>query len=244
MNKLIEIGINRFNDMKNTTMRHKFTGDEAVDEYFNRLDEYPHLYVLSCLMDRGIKAERAWSIPYYLCKHFNCFEMSELAKLTKEDIIGYFLEKKPHRFNEDMAEIFYDGVQRINNIYGGDASLVWKNKPSSAHVVYEFLQFNGCGIKIATMMTNILVREYGVELSDYYSIDISPDVHIKRIFYRFGLTDKQDDIDSVIYKARELYPEFPGILDFSCWEIGREYCHPKKPDCVNCPLNETCVKKV
>jgi len=32
------------------------------------------------------------------------------------------------------------------------------------------------------------------------------------------------DLDSVIYKARELYPIlFPGINDFSCWVIGRTW---------------------
>ncbi len=244
MHKLVEIGKQRFVELKNTMMRHQFTRDDAVDGYFNRLEEYPHLYVLSCLMDRGIKAEKAWSIPYYLCKYFNAFEMSELIKLEKDEIRKYFLERKPHRFNEEMAEIFYNGVQRIQKVYGGDASRIWKNRPSSAHVVYEFLQFDGCGIKIATMMTNILVRHYGIELSDYYSIDVSPDVHIKRIFYRVGLTANRDDVDSVIYKARELYPEFPGIVDLSCWEIGRNYCHPKDPECERCSLNKDCQKRI
>ena len=98
---------------------------------------------------------------------------------------------------------------------------IWSNNPSSAKVVYEFLQFKGSGKKIATMAANILARQFKIPFSDYYSIDISPDVHILRVMRRTGLVDNNADLDSIIYKARELNPEFPGIIDFSCWEIGR-----------------------
>ena len=110
---------------------------------------------------------------------------------------------KPHRYNEEMAEVFYQGVQKIHEIYDDDASLIWDNNPSSATVVFKFLQFKGVGIKIATMATNILVRELGVELSDYYSIDISPDSHVLKIFNRLGLVESKDNKEMVIYKARE-----------------------------------------
>ena len=244
MHDLVRIGKERFFDLKNTIKRHQFTGNDDIDEYFNDLDKYAHLYVLSCLMDRGIKAEKAWKIPYLISKYFNAFDMESLSKLSYEEILDFFLTNKPHRYNEDMAKVFYQGVQKIHSEYNNDIAQIWKNKPSSASVIYKFLQFNGCGIKIATMATNILVREYGVELSDYYSIDISPDVHIKRIMYRLGLISNQEDINLVIYKARELNPEFPGIIDVSCWEIGRNYCHPTNPDCKNCPLKNSCKYKI
>ena len=240
MHKLVEIGRERFYDLKNTIKRHQFTGDDEVDFYFNNLEEYAHLYVLSCLMDRGIKAEKAWKIPYQVCKHFNSFDIVSLSKISQEDIIDYFMSKKPHRYNSDMAKVFYNAVQKICNEYCGDVSKIWKDKPSSASVIFQFLQFDGCGIKIATMATNILVREYGVELSDYFSIDISPDIHIRRIMHRLGLVNSENDINSVIFKARELNPDFPGIIDVACWEIGRKYCHPSNPDCLNCLLKQCC----
>ena len=86
----------------------------------------------------------------------------------------------------------------------------------------------------------VLVRDFLVELSDYYSIDVSPDVHIKRVMKRTGLVPAYAETDSIVYKARELYPEFPGIIDNSCWEIGREYCKANNPDCEKCPINDVC----
>lgn len=241
MHELVKIGIERFKDLKNTIKRHQFTNDSEVDKYFDDLENYAHIYFLSCLMDRGITAEKAWKIPYMVCKHFNAFTMEELVKVSYEDILDYFVTFKPHRYNEDMAKVFYKGIQKIHNDYDDDIAQIWRDKPSSASVIYKFLQFYGCGVKIATMATNILVREYHQELSDYYSIDISPDVHIKKILYRLGLISDKEDINLVIYKARELYPEFPGIIDAACWEIGRTYCHEKKPQCLVCPLKNCCT---
>lgn len=139
-----------------------------------------------------------------------------------------------------MAIVFYEGIQKIHNDYNDDAARIWKGKQSSSTVVYRFLEFKGAGIKIATMAANILSREYHIEMRDYYSIDISPDVHVRRIFYRLGLISDQTNQDMVIYKARELNPDFPGVIDFACWKIGRSYCHPKHPDCKECPLKNCC----
>ena len=90
------------------------------------------------------------------------------------------------------------------------------------------------------MATNILARQFKIPMSDYYSVDISPDVHIQRVIKRIGYLEESATIDQIIYKAREINPEFPGLIDFSCWKIGREYCHPTNPECNKCPLKKEC----
>jgi endonuclease III len=139
-----------------------------------------------------------------------------------------------------MAEIFYKAILKIKKDYEGNASKIWNNNPSSASVVYKFLDFEGSGIKISTMAANILARQFKIPFSDYYSIDISPDVHIKRVMKRIGYVPENAENDMIIYKARELNPVFPGIIDFSCWEIGRNWCKPNKPDCKNCIVKDDC----
>ena len=86
----------------------------------------------------------------------------------------------------------------------------------------------GVDIKIATMAANILVRQFQIKVVDKYSMDISPDIHIRKIFYRMGLIKSRGNTNKIIYKARELYPEFPEIIDFSTWEIDRNYRFEKK----------------
>jgi len=42
--------------------------DPVFDEKIKALHQtYPHLFVLCCLMDRQINAEKAWHIPYEIC---------------------------------------------------------------------------------------------------------------------------------------------------------------------------------
>jgi endonuclease III len=216
--------------------------EPEINAFLNDIEQYPHAYVLACLMDRQIKAEKAWSIPFYIKEAVGSFTINALASNSLEFYQNLFMEKGFHRFNRDMAEVFFSGVLRIKEEYCGDASKIWADNPSSAAVVYRFLQFKGCGIKIATMATNILARQFKIPLSDYYSIDISPDVHVDRVLKRIGLVNTGASREAIVYKARELNPEFPGIIDFSCWEIGRQFCKPQKPLCDQCPIYSQCKR--
>jgi len=238
--KIVRIAKARFND-KSSQIVH-FVDDQESNKFLNDLQRFPHAFVLACLMDRQIKAERAWIIPVEIKRILGTFEITKLFHTSLESYREIFNRNKLHRFNDTMAEVFYSGVQDIMSEYRGDASNIWKNNPSSSSVVYRFLQFRGSGVKISTMAANILARQFRIQFSDYYSIDISPDVHIKRVMERMGFIPKDASIDMVIYKARELNPEFPGIIDFSCWEIGRNWCKPRNPNCVNCIVSDECRK--
>lgn len=238
--KIVEIAKQRFNNIGSQIVH--FVEDKESNNFLNDLENYPHAYVLACLMDRQIKAERAWIIPVMIKNILKTFKINDLYQISINEYKEIFKKNKLHRFNDTMAEVFYSGVVDIKNKYSGNASNIWKNKPSSSHVVYKFLEFKGSGVKIATMAANILARQFRIPFSDYYSIDISPDVHIKRVMKRMGFIPSDANNDMIIYKARELNPEFPGIIDFSCWEIGRTWCKPKKPNCNECIVNNECKK--
>jgi len=239
---LVTIGKKRFENPEENSVH--LVEDQEANSFLNDLVNFPHAYVLSCCMDRQVKAEIAWMIPIRLRKIIGDFSIETLDNISLEEYLTIFNENTLHRFNDIMAKVFYSGVKRIVKDYDGDASKIWVGNPSSAAVVYRFLQFDGVGIKIATMATNILARQFKVPFSDYYSIDISPDVHILRVLRRSGLVDKEASIDSIIYKARELCPEFPGIIDFSCWEIGRKWCRPRNPNCEECIIEQECLKNI
>jgi len=239
---LIERGYSLFNAPRNTIT---FVSDREANELVNNIEDYPHAFVLACLMDRQLKAERAWGIPFRVKEIIGGFEFSTLQKVSLDNWRQIFNEYNLHRFNEEMAKVFYKGIQKIANDYGGNASNIWKGRPGSAAVVYRFLEFYGAGQKIATMAANILAREFKVKMSDYYSIDISIDVHVTRVFKRSGLVPQDASPELLIYKARELNPEYPGVFDLSCWEIGRNWCKEgKEPECNNCILYQFCPKKI
>ena len=235
---LVRIGRDRFKKTRDKNVH--LVDDPEANAFLNDLEHYPHAFVLACCMDRQTKAERAWMIPVKVKKAFGTFEMIDLASKSIEEYKAVFSENNLHRFNDTMAFVFFRAVQLIHGKYSDDASNIWKNCPSSASVVYRFLEFDGVGIKIATMATNILARQFRVPFSDYSSIDVSPDVHVKRVMSRIGLISSDADNDMIIYKARELCPEFPGIIDFSLWEIGRTWCRPENPGCDRCLVSNVC----
>lgn len=239
---LVRLGRERFNHPKSNLIH--LVDDPEANAFLSNLNEYPHAYVLACCMDRQTKAERAWMIPAKIMDLLGSFDMGTLASKSLEEYITLFVNNNLHRFNETMAEVFYNAVQRIHTEYHDNAAEIWSGCPSSATVVYRFLQFNGVGVKIATMAANILARQFRIPFSDFYSIDVSPDVHVKRVLYRMDLVENNADNDKIIYKARELCPEFPGIIDYSLWEIGRKWCRPTMPDCEHCIVKSECPKHI
>ncbi|BBO17235.1 iron-sulfur cluster loop [Candidatus Brocadia pituitae] len=239
-NLLVQIAKQRFENPSSQIVH--FVDNKEANSILNDLENYPHAYVLACLMDRQIKAEKAWNIPYEIFSEYGAFEIDRLACIELGDLKVFFNKKKLHRFNDTMAEVFFFGIKDIKNKYNGDASKIWSGNPSSSAVVYRFLEFKGSGIKISTMAANILARQFRIPFSDFYSIDISPDVHIIRVMKRMGYVPSGATNEMIIYKARELNPEFPGIIDFSCWEIGRIWCKPNKPLCKECIVGKDCKK--
>lgn len=219
----------------------EFTHDRGADELVNDLAEHPHAYLIACIMDRQIKAERAWRIPYELRQRLGTFEFADLHRLAEEDIATAMSHPAPlHRFNNDMAHYIRLALDRIDRDYGGNAGAIWADEPSSATVIYRFLEFEGVGQKIATMAANILARRFKVPMRDYYSIDVSVDVQVRRVMTRLGLTEAGASADKIVYRARSLSPEFPGIIDSSLWEIGRNWCRPKQPQCAKCFMRAVC----
>src|ERR1700722_301603 len=108
---------------------------------------------------------------------------------------------------EKMGTRFYEALKVIVSKYGGDASNIWRDRPSSAEAVLRFLEFPGAGPKIATMAANILAMNLKIPLSEHYSIDISLDTHVRRVMPRLGLVAPNSSDACLIYTARALNPK-------------------------------------
>jgi endonuclease III len=219
-----------------------FAGVPAADALISDLDHHPHAFVLACVMDRQVRAERAWLIPYRVSKTLGGFSFERLLTLSLDDIKILLTVPEPlHRFPAEMSRNFHEAIGTIQTAYGGNAARIWSDTPSSAEVVIRFLRFRGVGPKIATMAANILAREFKVLLADYYSIDVSADVHVRRVFWRLGLTTEKARPEEAIYTARALHPAFPGLMDLPAWEIGRSWCRPQEPRCSECYMRSVCA---
>lgn len=239
---LLEYAKEQFENRKQKV--HLVKDDDDTNELLNPRGEYPHAFVLACIMDRQISAGNAWKIPKWVKEAIHRFDMKGLLAISEEEfkIIFKNLPKK-HRYPDTMATCFYKAVKKIHEDYDDDASNIWKGIPPSGVIVSRFLQFEGVGVKIASMATNILVRQFGIKVKDNHCIDISPDTHAVRVFQRLHLV-QGNSREETIYMAREINPEYPGILDYPCWDVGKKHCHARNPDCKTCPFFNSCPSNI
>jgi endonuclease III len=213
-----------------------------ADQLVKDITGHPHAFVIACLMDRVGKAERAWSIPYELQQRLGSFEFPFLLQLSLQELENAM--KQPtslHWLNNVMPKNMYKAIHRISDVYNGNAGAIWAGRPSSATIVRRFLEFDGAGPKVATMAANILVRDLRIEVSDRYSIDVSVDVHVRRVLSRMGFVPKGESDEYIIYRAREMHPEYPGVFDLVLWDLGRTLCRPQNPACTSCEWAAQCA---
>jgi len=220
----------------------EFTRIPEANNLLNDLKKHPHFFVLGCIMDRQVKAERAWVIPYRISQIVKSPSFESFLTLRRKQILYVFEKEGLHRFNSTMASLFYRAIETIHTTYHDDASRIWIGAPASAAIVRRFLEFDGVKIKIASMAANILARQFKVPMRDLLCIDVSPDRHVRRVFRRTGLVPEKATNEYLVYRARELYPKYPGVFDMSCFTLGRDVCHVHSPDCRMCYLSPCCPR--
>lgn len=238
---MIEIGYQQLNGVK---VEIPFTKNQEWDKLLNDIENHSHLFVLGCVADKQIKAQRAWSIPMEIGEVIGSFDFEDFAKLKLSDYIELFEINKYHRFNSIVGKQFYQAVGKIQSEYDGIANQIWKTANNSAQIFGRFLQFDGIGQKIASMAVNILVRHFKEPISDLQWIDVSPDRHVIRVFKRSGLIRPDASKEEIIWKAKELNPKYPGVFDISTFTVGKNYCKPTNPNCSDCILTNECEKLI
>lgn len=127
--------------------------------------------------------------------------------------------------------------------YEGDAGRIWTGGRTAVDIRRDLESFPGIGQKKAAMAVEILARDLGVEISQLDGSDVAYDVHLRRVFLRAGLVDR-DNLSDMVAAARALYPQRPGALDMPAWDVGRRWCDPGIPDCAGCPVSTACPRLV
>lgn len=225
---------------ENSILKGNLLKEEEKQFIFNDLNAF----IIGLVADQSVKAEIAWSLPYKLAQRMGSFNISEILNKYKVEDIENFIKTKPalHRYPSRMSNYIYNAFSDLYNIYNSDAQNIWNGK-TAAEIVDSLEKFKGISHKKASLGTLLLVRDLGINIIDKENIDIAYDIHIRRLFLRLGLVDK-DIQEEVLKAAQRLYPEFPGKLTTAFWTIGREICRPTDPSCLICPLYNCCDKKL
>lgn len=53
-----------------------------------------------------------------------------------------------------------------------------------------------------------------------------------------GFVPQDASNEDVLYRARDMYPDYPGVFDLVLWDLGRTLCRPENPACTSCEWTE------
>jgi endonuclease III len=205
----------------------------------------PYAFCLATCLDRGMKSEVIWAIPYWLCGLLGHLDPHRIAQMSAVEIAELVsrLPRKP-RYVNDTPRTVLELTNLVVKQYGGDAALIWRDR-TAEDVKRTFRTIYGVGPGIASMAVLLIERAYQVVFSDldHTRMDIKPDVHTMRVLYRVGAASVAGESEAIA-AARSLNPPFPGKLDGALWKIGREWCAAVAPRCTGCPLGSVCPKQV
>ena len=203
----------------------------------------PFAFLIAVAFDRGMRWEQAWRIPAEI-KLKGCLDPAQLASKGEPELVGLLedLAVRPRWGVEEGAKTLSDAARLVWEGFGGDTGAIWRDA-SPAEVEKTLQEIHGIGTGIASMATRILRDDFGCFRGQERQIDVKPDIHLVRVFQRLGITDTDSENEAIL-AARRLNREFPGELDWPAWRIGKEWCHPRKPNCAQCWMTDHCPKRL
>jgi uncharacterized HhH-GPD family protein len=203
----------------------------------------PFAFLLGVVFDQGITAERAWEGPWLLQQRLGHLDPERLAQSPTDVQRAVAQPPSLHRYIEIVPGWIVLAAEKIWLEYGGDAAAIWSDNPTVDVLRARLEAFKGIGVKKSAMAVEMLERDLGVSIRGMDRSDIAYDVHLRRVFIRTGLAER-DEIGHMTEVARQIHPDRPGELDLPTWMIGREWCHPGVPDCPACVLDNVCDHRI
>ena len=218
----------------------QFTPDPAANVLV-RDDAFA--FLLAVIADMGIRAERAWALPYLLRQRLGYLTPAGLAAHPEAVQAAVQQEPKLHRFVNIVPSWLVQAAEIVLGHYGRDATALWSDNPTAIELRQRLEAFPGIGQKKAAMAVEILARDLTKPIRELGGGQVTVDVQVRRVFLRTGLAER-DDVNDMVTVARALNPDRPGALDLPAWDIGRRWCRPVNPDCPTCPLNRACPRLI
>ena len=205
----------------------------------------PYAFTIAVCLDRGMKAEIIWTIPYDIQQALGHLNPEIIYQMSLDDLEELFerLPRRP-RYINDAPKTLQQLTQIVVEECKGNAANLWIGK-RAAQVNRTFTSIHGVGPGIANMGVLLIEAGFGIRFDDLdrKRMDIKPDVHTKRVLYRLGVSDEERE-EAALSATRMMNPDYPGELDGALWWIGRKWCFASNPDCANCPMMEICSQRI
>lgn len=253
--------------MQTTNIRTKRKVVAALKAYARTMEEWAHpiatikklrpsaanSFLLGVMFDRNIDADKAWGAGEWINDSLGApgdpsALWQALVTIEKKKLIGFlrygYGGKAFHRYYRTFANQLPKAAEHILQKYNGDPRRIWNSRRDVPKVRESLEEIPGIGQALSRMAVLILARNYGLlgGKSALPELDIKTDAQLMRVFKRSGLISTTATEQDAIETAKNLVPTFPAVLDGPAWEIGRKWCHPRKPECKACSITKVCPK--
>lgn len=163
------------------------------------------------------EVNRVTSILYKRFPNLTDYNSDNLSKI-QNTISSIGLHKSKTKYIIETASLL---INKYNGIVPKDRNVL--------------ISFPGVGFKTS-----------GVFLAEFYNEKLIPvDTHIRRVSIRLGFANEEDDNDKIELELEKVFSSFSSChIHRQLILIGREYCLPINPDCLNCPINSYCKKNI
>ena len=122
-------------------------------------------------------------------------------------------------------------ILREITVERGDLNLEFLRKLPPEDARAWLLKFKGVGPKTAAIVMQFSLAQ------DAFPVD----THIYRVTARLGLRPAKMSREAAHQWLEKVFdPRVYGPAHMNLIRLGRETCHPRKPDCPNCPVRELC----
>lgn len=179
----------------------------------------PYELLVAVILSAQCTDERVNKVTSVLFEKYNTPE--KILSLSQEELEKYIYSCG---FYRTKAEHILSASKDIIEKFGGQVPSDLENLRTLA----------GVGRKTANVVYSVA----------FGGNAIAVDTHVFRVSNRIGLANGKD-----VFKTERDLME---ILDEKDWSrghhyliyLGRSYCKSRKPDCVNCPIQDLCEKKI
>lgn len=234
---LLAHGDARIREMRSSGIA-RFTSDPEANQL---LHDDGFAFLIAVISDMGIVAERAWDLPYKLRQRLGYLTPEQVAGDPSAVLNAFRHSPQLHRFVNKVSDWITKAAQIVVTKYHGDASALWSNAPTASDLRERLREFSGISQKKEAMAVVLLNSCLDVPVRELSGSDVAVDVHLRRVFLRTGLAQR-NQVSHIVAVARELNPEHPGALDLPAWDIGQRWCRAKRPQCHTCPLHAVCPR--
>lgn len=193
-------------------------------------------FLLGCILDYQIPAGTAWENARRLAE--DIFRDADpvwdsILAIPFRSWESRFRTYKLHRFPHGHNRVWLIG-QRIVEWYDGDARGLWEG--CTAQEALENLLEIKLGEQLSRMAVGLLKDARRVAGKG----DVKADIHVRRAIGRACHGEPVDE-QTALETARQLYPSNPWRIDRPLWDIGKQWCRPRRPRCSQCYLKPGCT---